>query len=460
MIEIKSNPTYHAIPTTPTVDDFEANPKPGQSVFSSRAKSMGIVFLAISVVIFGVVYSNSRIERLGSAPAGICELPTYSKTTLKLAHEETFMGLIKNTKKQYKFEASDVVFVHNDFYTICDSSWSIDKIGESMTPFSPDNVQIGSPNREKDESGYEAIFYDYIKSIFYVVRESIVIDPTEKDKAHKSQFHALVEEVRIDQDGKDYQVERICVTEYEFDGDSKGFEGAVGLRDASGELYMLGLCEGNHCKEGDEGKEHGHGRAVLMRKVLDVPHDAFGDYSCVWKTERILKIPAEANFQDYSALSISSTGRVAITSQEESQVWLGRLSHWTPAPDAEDDDDSVAVIRTRTAGGYFDPQRSEFLTGAQATEEDEKRDDKSNSKSKSLSESLSESDVNSGARVYGVFDFPRGSNCEVLYCNIEGVHWINDELLVTVSDQMKKGGKQDFRCLDKDQSIQVFSIPQ
>lgn len=440
-MEMKSSPTYQAIPAS-NADDFEVNPKQVQSVFSSRAKSIGIVFLAISAVMFGVVYTNSRIERLSSAPTGICELPTYSKTTLKLAHEETFMALFKNTKKQFKFEASDVVFVHNHFYSICDSSWSIDKIGESMTPLSADNVQIGSPNREKDESGYEAIFYDYVKSIFYVVRESILIGPSANDDAKKSQFHAIVEEVRIDDDGKDYKVERTCVTEYEFDGDSKGFEGAVGLRDANGELFMLGLCEGNHCLEGEAGREHGHGRAVLMRKVVDAPHDAFGDHSCVWKTVRILKIPAEAFFQDYSAISISSTGRVAITSQEESQVWLGHLSHWTPDPDAVDDDDSVAVTRTRTGGGFFDPERSEFLTGGVSDKGEENEDS------------------NRGARVHGVFDFPRGSNCELLYCNIEGVHWINDELLVTVSDQMKKGGKQDYRCFDKDQSVHVFSIPQ
>ena len=32
-------------------------------------------------------------------------------------------------------------------------------------------------------------------------------------------------------------------------GDSKGFEGATSLRGTDGVLYVLGLCEGNHCAE-------------------------------------------------------------------------------------------------------------------------------------------------------------------------------------------------------------------
>ncbi len=129
-------------------------------------------------------------------------------------------------------------------------------------------------------------------------------------------------------------------------------------------------------------------------------------YTCVWRTLRYLVIPPEANFQDFSAISINTAGRVAITSQEESQVWLGFLSHVNP----ED--------------GTFDEKNSEFTT------------------EKSV-----------------VYDFPRDTNCEITYCNIEGIHWMNNEMLVGVSDKMKKGGKQDFRCLEKDQSIHVFVLP-
>jgi hypothetical protein len=50
-------------------------------------------------------------------------------------------------------------------------------------------------------------------------------------------------------------------------------------------------------------------------------------------------------------------------------------------------------------------------------------------------------------------------NCEKVYCNIEGVEWLNDEMIVAVSDKMKGKGKQDFVCFDKDQSVHVFVLP-
>jgi hypothetical protein len=61
-----------------------------------------------------------------------------------------------------------------------------------------------------------------------------------------------------------------------------------------------------------------------------------------------------------------------------------------------------------------------------------------------------------------VYDFPRDTNCNKIYCNIEGIHWYghnNKNVLVAVSDKMKNNGKQDFRCQDKDQSIHFFGLP-
>ena len=52
-----------------------------------------------------------------------------------------------------------------------------------------------------------------------------------------------------------------------------------------------------------------------------------------------------------------------------------------------------------------------------------------------------------------VYKFPSKS-----YCNVEGVAWLSDDLLVAVSDRRKKG-EQPKRCADKDQSIHVFRIP-
>ncbi len=53
-----------------------------------------------------------------------------------------------------------------------------------------------------------------------------------------------------------------------------------------------------------------------------------------------------------------------------------------------------------------------------------------------------------------IYKFPEKS-----YCNVEGVDWLSDDLLVMVSDRMK-AGKQAKRCVCKDQSIHVFRIPE
>ena len=69
---------------------------------------------------------------------------------------------------------------------------------------------------------------------------------------------------------------RECQCEFIFEGDSKGFEGAVGFPDISGELYILGLCEGNHCSETRK-KDVGNGRVVLMKKKREGDGDGNGD---------------------------------------------------------------------------------------------------------------------------------------------------------------------------------------
>jgi hypothetical protein len=58
-----------------------------------------------------------------------------------------------------------------------------------------------------------------------------------------------------------------------------------------------------------------------------------------------------------------------------------------------------------------------------------------------------------------VYDFPKDNECETIYCNIEGIHWMNEYTLLAVSDKMKGRGKQDFRCFDKDQTAHVFVFP-
>lgn len=58
-----------------------------------------------------------------------------------------------------------------------------------------------------------------------------------------------------------------------------------------------------------------------------------------------------------------------------------------------------------------------------------------------------------------VFGFPRDRSGHVIYCNVEGVSWIDDDRLVMVSDRTKPGD-QHPRCRAKEESIHVFALPQ
>lgn len=57
-----------------------------------------------------------------------------------------------------------------------------------------------------------------------------------------------------------------------------------------------------------------------------------------------------------------------------------------------------------------------------------------------------------------LYQFPHNAEGEVIYCNIEGVAWLTDKQLVTVTDRRKKG-EQAKCCGQKDQSIQIFELP-
>lgn len=86
-----------------------------------------------------------------------------------------------------------------------------------------------------------------------------------------------------------------------------------------------------------------------------------------------MNIPRTADFEDYSAVDYNpETGLVAIASQEESKLWVGKLINPGNSKTFHPDD------------SYLEEEGT-------------------------------------------VFQFPRDDDCEVVYCNIEGVHWIGEE---------------------------------
>lgn len=61
-----------------------------------------------------------------------------------------------------------------------------------------------------------------------------------------------------------------------------------------------------------------------------------------------------------------------------------------------------------------------------------------------------------------IYNMPRriqsNDDCLVQYCNIEGVGWRGKNQLIIISDKAKT--IQDAACIEKDQSIHYFSLPE
>ena len=439
----------------------------GVPQFSSTRRALPRLRAALSYVSAGLLFAIfvlymlpanlALVERPPQTGAACARDRMYTKRTLKALHDAPVGALLSYEALlgERKFEASDVISYGDHYYVVCDSSWAILRVHKSMPLLSAANAQIGAPQDgyEEGDSGFEALVHDATSDSIYVVRESVQAAPAgaggakavstraaraiagEDDdddaggaaasavswllsggqsaakEAPAGAYHAMVYQLGFEgglTTATNYSVVDACPSEMEFEGDSKGFEGATSIRGKDGTLYLLGLCEGNHCREGAAGKEAGNGRIVVMAREETKEGDD-GQNSCRWKTVTTLELPPTAAFIDYSAIALHhSTKTVAVTSQENSQVWIGALSGG--------------------ANGDFVPEEAKFEEGK-------------------------------------VYDFPRDANCNLQYCNIEGIHWVEGggpgtpQVLVGVSDKMKSKGKQSFTCGPKDQSVHLFALP-
>jgi hypothetical protein len=248
------------------------------------------------------------------------------------------------------------------------------------------------------EGGYEALFYDDETDTFSGVVEAVSLSGVQPDSngdlPKGGDYHAVIDELKFDAKSGTYTKQSSCPSDFEFSSANKGFEGAIRIKTKQGEVYVLGLCEGNFCQGGPKGREPGNGRLIVLKRVEDTMLEG-QHFDCVYETQQVINLPKSVNFVDYS--SIARRGdKIAIASQESSRLWVGKIDLVT-----------FEVID----GGHH------------------------------------------------IYDFPRNDNCEIVYCNIEGIDFINDNMLIAASDQMKSGGRQSFRCLAKDQSVHVFVIP-
>jgi len=101
--------------------------------------------------------------------------------------------------------------------------------------------------------------------------------------------------------------------DFPLDRPNKGLEGLTCVH-RDGQAYLLGLCEGNRCKGGAEGRIPGGGRIHVFQRGRR--H---------WERVDTIRLPETVLFVDYSGISVTDD-RIAVISQVSSALWLGHLT--------------------------------------------------------------------------------------------------------------------------------------
>ena len=119
---------------------------------------------------------------------------------------------------------------------------------------------------------------------------------------------------------------------------NKGFEG-IAILHYGGEEYLLGLCEGNDCRSGEEGAKPGKGRIQVFSRDKER-----------WKHTGTINLPKSVRFKDYTSLDVRGT-TLSVISQESSALWIGNLRSARGSWDEIFEDDGRVLFFPRDEKG-------------------------------------------------------------------------------------------------------------
>ena len=260
---------------------------------------------------------------------------------LIIESEAKLNQLLRNQSEANTHEASGVLFLNNEIFVVFDNYKMVAKIDIKIS-----KAKLFGENEKGD--GFEGLTYDKTNDGFYLIEESL---------KNKGALNA-----RLNHADKNFTIKSKKWLKYNFQSDNKGFEGLTFVT-KNNRPYILALCEGNDCDSGKTSKIHGAGRIKVFEKKKEK-----------WKYIASIRIPQSLEFEDYSGIDINEKNVLAITSQESSALWVGRLDieNWRI--------DDIGMV-------YY---------------------------------------------------FPKDKKGNMTYCNIEGVSWISNNRLVVVSDAKKK----------------------
>ena len=197
-----------------------------------------------------------------------------------------------------RLEASGVLVKDGLFYVIFDNLPHIARIGPELSPEASANDLIKQDRGHRN--GFEDIAYDAWNDRFYVLIESL---PRGRGK-----FMAMVQEYDAS-----FGYLGHAWLDFPLDRPNKGLEGLTCVH-RQGQTYLLGLCEGNRCQGGAEGRVPGGGRVHVFRR---------GHRQ--WERVGKIRLPGTVLFEDYSGIALAGD-RIAVISQASSALWLGNLA--------------------------------------------------------------------------------------------------------------------------------------
>jgi hypothetical protein len=224
---------------------------------------------------------------------------------LELVKEAKIFDILQSSSLDPRLEASGVLATDGLFYVIFDNLPHIARIGPELSPVAAVNHVI--KQHKGNDSGFEDIAYDSLHGRFYILIESL-------DCGH-GKFMAMVQEYDAS-----FGYLGQAWLDFPLDRPNKGLEGLTCVH-RQGRTYLLGLCEGNRCEGGEEGRAPGGGRVHVFRRG---PRR--------WERAGKIHLPETVLFEDYSGIAVTGD-RIAVISQASSALWLGELasSDWETA---------------------------------------------------------------------------------------------------------------------------------
>jgi len=202
-----------------------------------------------------------------------------------------------------RLEASGVLALDGRCYVIFDDAPDIARVEATLSPAAGSGL-IRQPRGRR--AGFEDIAHDAVAGRFFVLVEA---------RPRGRGFMAEVQEY----DERFGYLGRAWL-QFPLDGPNKGLEGLTCVH-RDGRTYLLGLCEGNRCRDGEEGRRPGGGRVQVFERGLR--H---------WDRVATVRLPATLDFEDHSSLAVAGD-RLAVVSQTSSALWVGRIrpSSWEVA---------------------------------------------------------------------------------------------------------------------------------